>query len=157
MRADAPPRWVRACVWTFLAVFVGCAVGRVEAWPFTGWQLFSHARTELQRGWTATVETQGVEIALADALPGSAYLSGRGAYRGLTQTLQRFERYTPARRSAVCLAWHARAAQADRDGPLIRIYRTQVHVGDRVGVRGAPAVRALAFTCDQRGIVEVTR
>src|SRR5206468_2883631 len=43
---DAVPRWAKWFVSLFLTAFVVCGVVGIEAWPLTGWRLFSHVRTE---------------------------------------------------------------------------------------------------------------
>ena len=43
---SAPGRSVRRFVWIFLAVFLICGAVGLEAWPFSGFRLFSSARTD---------------------------------------------------------------------------------------------------------------
>jgi hypothetical protein len=41
----------RFFVWAFLAVFAVCGLAGIEAWPFSGFRLFSHVRTDQVAGW----------------------------------------------------------------------------------------------------------
>jgi hypothetical protein len=50
---EGTPRWAAWFVGLFLSAFVICAVGGIEAWPLTGWRLFSHLRYEHQTSWRA--------------------------------------------------------------------------------------------------------
>jgi hypothetical protein len=141
---DAPPaapRWARWFVGLYLAVFVVCGVGGLEAWPLTGWRLFADARQAVQPGFQAvTVDRDGREtpIPFADLAAG---------YHGNVQVLKGFAALPRDRQAAVCQAW-AEAVRA-RGGEVaqVRIYQTLTDVSRRVGDRGAPPARTLRFTC----------
>lgn len=67
--ASVSPR-IRWFVRTFLLIFVVCGMARIEAWPLTGWRLFSHVRKPVQTSWRAVVVApSGSEhgMAFADA------------------------------------------------------------------------------------------
>jgi len=141
---DAPPaapRWARWFVGVYLAVFVVCGVGGLEAWPLTGWRLFADARQAVQPGFLAvTVDRDGREtpIPFADLPVG---------YHGNVQVLKGFAALPRGRQAAVCQAW-AEAVRA-RGGEVaqVRIYQTLTDVSRRVGDRGVPPARTLRFTC----------
>ncbi|HKZ75754.1 MAG TPA: hypothetical protein VJ259_03740 [Actinomycetota bacterium] len=49
-REDVPLR-IRAVVAVFLSAFLVCGLAGVEAWPLSGFRLFSHLRTDRPEGW----------------------------------------------------------------------------------------------------------
>ena len=112
---------VKAFVAVFLTVFVACGLFQVEVWPFSGWALFSHLRTDERRAWLVTgVDADGDER----PVPFSAFPA---AYRGQQRVLDGFDDLSPAARQGVCRAWAAewaRTATADDIGEIdeIRIY-----------------------------------
>jgi hypothetical protein len=60
-RADAgPSRAQRALVLGALAILLVGGLGGIEAWPVTGWRLFSHERGPVQSGWVLqTTDARG--------------------------------------------------------------------------------------------------
>jgi hypothetical protein len=112
-------RGVRAFVGVFLALFVGCGLLQVEAWPFSGWRLFSELRTDEVRGWLATsVDAAGIERPIP-------FGSFPDAYRGQLHVLQGFEGLSTSQRLDVCHAWARElAAGTGIDAVEIRIYAT---------------------------------
>jgi hypothetical protein len=108
--ADAVGPGVRAFVAVFLTIFVACALLQVEAWPFSGWRLFSHLRSEEARGWQATVvEPDGSERPIPFAV---------------LHVLQGFDGLSSEGRAAVCGAWSAELAGTGTEGVEIRVYAT---------------------------------
>ena len=133
--------WARRFVAAYLAAFLAAGVFGIEAWPLTGWRLFADARRAHQVTFAAvTVDAAGRErpIPFAD-LP--------IRFRGNVQVLKGFARLPAASQAAVCQAWadavRARGGQVE----AVRIYRLDVDVSRRLGDRGAPPARTLAFTC----------
>jgi hypothetical protein len=120
---DAPPRWARPFAYSFLALFLTCAVANWEAWPLSGWKLFSYARGEVTSGWqVTTVDDRGVERPVDwGALP--------RAYRGWAHVLPSLARGTDADRAGACRAW-ATAVSDDsgRRVTAVRAYRTRSRV-----------------------------
>ncbi|MEA2932056.1 MAG: hypothetical protein QOI56_841 [Actinomycetota bacterium] len=109
---------VRAFVAVFLALFVACALLQVEAWPFSGWKLFSQLRTDETRGWLATaVEAEGVEA----PIPFGSFPPG---HRGELSVLKGFDDLSPDGRRRVCRAWAAELGRMGTDVVEIRIYAT---------------------------------
>jgi hypothetical protein len=103
-------RGVKAFVAVFLAVFVACGLFQLEAWPFSGWALFSHLRTDERRGWLVTgVDADGGER----PIPFSTFPA---AYRGEQRVLDGFDDLSPAGRQGVCRAWAAEWTGTATDG-----------------------------------------
>jgi hypothetical protein len=136
------PRWARVFVWSFLATFVVCGVVGIEAWPFTGFRLFSHLRYEHQTEWQAfAVSPEGRESRLRlSRFP--------GGYNGFPLIMKSFTSRGPRDRADMCQAW-AVAAYGLRGRTLaIRIYAIDRHLEPRQGhAPAAPPIRALAYTC----------
>lgn len=123
-----------------LAALLVCAAAQTEAWPFTGWELFSRVRRAEQAGWLATETTGGGEHLIPfGRLPRSFHNSGH--------TLERFPAMTAAEQQAVCAAWRGALNALHPAQPVeaIRIYRTV----SRIPLDGGPpAVRRTLFhTC----------
>ena len=98
---------VRAFVWGFLALFAACGLAGIEAWPFSGFRLFSNVRTDEVAGWEVTaVDRAGDErpVSMAD--------------RSWLHVAAGMERLPEAERLAVCRVW---APGADIE---LRVYRT---------------------------------
>ena len=106
---------VKAFVALFLAVFVGCGLFQVEAWPFSGWALFSHLRTDELSGWSVT----GVDGDGERPIPFSSFPA---ASRGHQAILDGFEDMTADGRLDVCRAWAAASARTGHPVVEIRIY-----------------------------------
>ncbi|HVF75512.1 MAG TPA: hypothetical protein VM938_10725 [Acidimicrobiales bacterium] len=118
-------RWF---VGLFLGVLAVAAVADVNAWPMTGWRLFSTTRGPTQAGWEAVVvSSTGAEAPVPfERLP-------RG-YRGGRHVLQEFPRLSPSARGAVCRAWVDGARAAGVDAAGVRVYRTR----STVSLGGSP-------------------
>jgi hypothetical protein len=112
-----------------------CALTGTEAWPLSGWKLFSQVRRADQGGWAATAVVDGAEQPFPFArLP--------RAYHGAEHVLAEFPGMSADRRRAVCGAW----ADAMRPRPSeIRVYRTVAHTT----LDGAPptVTRTLFTSC----------
>lgn len=136
------PARVRWFVWAFLTVFVFTGLAEVEAFPFTGWRLFSGLRHERNTSLAAmAVDSSGVETPFSFASLPPAYWWG-------TNLLTGFTRRSPADQAGICDAWAAGARAEGRDVAVIRIYEVVRIVSDRVGDRGAPvSTRSLRITC----------
>jgi len=129
----------RAFVWTFLAVFVVCGVAGLDLWPFTGWHLFSHVRTDRITAWEiTTVDTGGEErpVAFADLPAG---------YRTSSHVAAGLAGLTEAERGDVCRAW-ASADPERRQVVEVRVYRIEESLGDP-----ADRTRELRHTCAVAG------
>jgi hypothetical protein len=145
------PRWARWYVWSFLAAFAVCGVVGIEAWPLTGFRLFSHLRQEQQTDWQAyAVRPNGREI----WLPMSRF---PGGYNGFPLVMKTFSSISAERRSNMCRAWTVAAGGLEPGAVAIRIYILDRHLEPRRGRRAAFApTRALAYTCTN-GVVQEMR
>ncbi len=139
---ERPPAAIRAFVWVFLAAYLLCGALGIEAWPLTGWRLFSSLRTEHQAAWSAvSVDPAGHELRfpLSSATP---------ADRGSALLLNRFSSLAPERRAAACRAWVAEARSLGRTVVAVRIYRLAWDLLPRAnGLPASPPARMLRYTC----------
>lgn len=143
--AGAVPRPARLFAYGFLALLLVTSTGVVEAWPFTGWRLFSHVRSGTVTTWpVVAVGGDGTER----ALDLSAY--GRG-FRGASWLARRFPGLAPARRAEVCQAW-ADAAARSGGAPVeaVRVYQSRRPSPPRPGGAGPPTERLLLYECQRR-------
>lgn len=136
------PRWARAFVWSFLTAFVVCGVVGIEAWPLTGFRLFSHLRYEHQIEWQAfAVAPDGRE----DWLPLSRF---PGGYNGFPLVMKSFASRSPEQQAGMCRAWTLAASGLRGKTTAIRIYSVDRHLQPRQGRRAMAApIRTLAYTC----------
>ena len=138
--SEAPaPRFARPFVAVFLAAIAACAFFTVEAWPLTGWQLFSHVRSDEQSAWSATAVGPGgreVEYPLGN--------SERG-YRGFSFLMNGFADWSPAEQQELCDTWREGAEELlGFEAREVRIYLSQWRLSEREGdraVRGEPQLR----------------
>jgi hypothetical protein len=140
---DRAPAWARWFVGAFLLAFVVCGLTGIEAWPLTGWRLFSHVRTEHQTTWrAAAVDAAGGERGVAFAgLP--------VAYKGFTLIMSRFDELSVARREETCRAWARAVGRSGQDIESLRLYRLDRDlVPRRAGRPATPAGQTLAYECD---------
>ena len=93
------PTGARWFVRVFLAAFFICAVFRIEAWPLTGFRLFSSLRTSTGTTWVAdTVGADGTETRLwFSDLP--------RPYQGFHLVTLGFRRLPASQQRAMCTAW----------------------------------------------------
>lgn len=141
------PRFARPFVAVFLAAVVVCALATIEAWPLTGWRLFSHLRVDEQTTWAATaVDRHGDE----HEYPLGA--SPRG-YRGFVFLMPEFVAGSPARRAELCETWRGGVSELlGFDAREVRIYELDWQLSDRVGERAVPPDRRLRYTCRPGGL-----
>ncbi len=106
-------------VLTFLALFVVCGLFGIEAWPLTGFELFSHPRHDRIPGWEArAVDGSGAEQLIDFTALGRAYRGGLAVMRG-------FPRLSYEQRLEACRAWLAAARRGQGSGVVaVRVYHT---------------------------------
>lgn len=108
-------------------MFVAFGLLGAEAWPLTGWKLFSRVREDTQAGWQVmTVAGDGRERQLDFAG------LGRG-YRGAHHVAAGFPGLDLRERDSVCITW-AKAAAARGPVHQVVVYRVvrRVEPGGRV-------------------------
>lgn len=133
-QVPAGPR--RAVHW-FLLVFAITGVAHLEAWPFTGFRLFSEVRTSLREGWQiVAVDSEGDEHDVhLDDLP--------VAYRNTSRLIPGLAGRTPAEREEVCDAWAAPLRDDGDDVAGIRVYAVTASVRPD----GPPPTLVLTYEC----------
>jgi len=136
------PRAVRWFVRAFLVAFLVCGVVGIEAWPLTGFRLFSHLRHATETSSVAvTVGADGGETPLwFTDLP--------RAYQGFNPVMASF-RALPARSQlATCRAWLAEARHVRTGVTALRIYSLRRPALPRRGDHPAtPPTRTLIYAC----------
>ncbi|HVE47817.1 MAG TPA: hypothetical protein VNA57_13855 [Acidimicrobiales bacterium] len=140
------PLATRVFVYGFLGVFLVTGLAGVEAWPLTGWKLFSRARTDRQVGWEAvTVDGAGREHPVRlSALPRS--------YRGGPHLFSAYRRFSTERIEEACRALVGAVQERDRtDARSLRVYRrvrrSRLGPGSRGRAEVVPVSRDLLYEC----------
>lgn len=137
---DRPQRWARPFVATLLAIFAVCGLLGIEAWPLSGFRLFSAPRSDRSVSWRLVAVTEDAEQIQVNVSRLGA------AYRGFGFVARTFVELGPGDRAELCAVW-ARAARTigvDATGFLIvRIeQRLLPRAGD--GPRDGPHAEAIA-------------
>jgi hypothetical protein len=143
---ERAPRWSRAFVAVFLGAFALCGLLGIEAWPLTGWHLFSRLRSDHQVTWQAIAVTgSGTEQEVRfERLP-RAYSNFRLLMRG-------FSSLSAADRAAACRAWAEAVRREGTSLASLRLYRVDWYVSYRHGSgSGPPPSRTLLYTCGAEG------
>ena len=135
------PRSARLYVAVLLGVFLVTGAAGIEAWPFTGWKLFSGLRTQHDAAWSVAIVEGGAE---------SPYPFARVpvADRSFVQILQRWDRTSPSDRLAICNTWITDARALGIDVDALHLYRIDRDLARRDGDRTAPGTRVLLERCD---------
>ena len=119
-----------------------CAIFAIEAWPLTGWRLFSHPRRATLYGWRAfTFDARGRETRVD-------FARFPRADRHLPLIMQTYGRLSPRRKDAVCRTWAGRVRGLGLQVSGVRIYRTRVDLRRHLHHRHPPAAtRTLFYVC----------
>jgi hypothetical protein len=141
------PGWTRAFVGLFLTAFVICGLLGIEAWPLSGFRLFSHVRTADHTAFVAaTVDDDGLETPIPFGRLPAAYSGFGFVARDLPSLMSR-------ERLSTCRVWiDVAERELGRDVAGVRIYRLDITVLPRTGERAArrPA-RTLVYGCSVEG------
>jgi hypothetical protein len=144
---ESVPRWTRAFVGVFLTAFVLCGLLGIEAWPLSGFRLFSHLRTADHTAFVAvTVNDDGLETPIPfGRLP--------AAYRGFRFVARDLPSLTSEERLTMCRVWMDVAErELERDVAEVRIYRLDITVLPRTDGRAVSrTARSLVYDCSARG------
>jgi hypothetical protein len=136
------PAWARGFVAAFFTLFVVCAVAGINAWPFSGWRLFSQARTEHVAVWTARGVNGAGEVG---PIP---FRLMPPAYASFGLLMRDFPSLPEARQVAMCSAWIEGARAAGVPVVSIRLVRLDSDLLPRSGRRAAEGPqRTVAFEC----------
>ena len=139
--ADPVGRGVVWFVRIFLAVTLACAVLGLEAWPFTGFRLFSSLRTESQTVWQAdAVGALGRETLVDfNSLP--------RAYQGFPLLMPGMSSLSSQEQTATCEAFLQELRSRDPSVSALRIYKQSWQELPRSGSRPAQTSRTLVYGC----------
>lgn len=125
-----------------------CGAFSIEAWPLTGWRLFSHERRQITTSWEATsVDALNTET----PIPFDRFDK---ADQHFINVMSGYRRLSPGKQEATCQAW-ARLVREHGGSTAggLRLYATTRDMRRHVG-RDEPvaATRKLRWTCaDRRG------
>lgn len=98
-----------------LAAFLICGVFGIEAWPLSGFRLFSAPRGPISTGWRlVAVGPDGVERSV------SVWRLG-AAYRGFGFVARTFLDLPPEDQAATCEAWLRATASIGIDAEMLRV------------------------------------
>ncbi len=143
--AQSVPRSLRIGVGAFLAVFVFTGIFEIQAWPFTGWRLFSKTRSD---------ESVALVAVAVDRAGHSYPLHGRrvSALRNLSAVAGYFDGLSTASKAATCRAWLSSVRRVVPSAVAVSIYRmTQQLVPRSRGRPTLPPVKNLAIQCSAAG------
>ncbi|HJP65243.1 MAG TPA: hypothetical protein VKA30_02940 [Actinomycetota bacterium] len=149
---DVVPVRTRLFVWAFLAAFAVCGAMGVEAWPLTGFRLFSHLRTrDLVTYRTVAVDTAGTEAPVPfGRLP--------VAYKGFGLIAPTLPALPADRARSACRDLLAAVRDRSPEVAGIRVYRLSTDLSIRDGSRPAgPATRSLIYHCSPGGMGHAPR
>ena len=128
MTSTSAQRHARPFVAGFLAVLVVCALGPLNLWPFSNWELFSRLRTDKESAWEAV----------------AVYRSG-GKHDYAIASVPRDDR------GAMCNAWLHSGTKFGPGTRSVRVYHVQWLLSDRRGNRPAPRHDTFAWSCSAKG------
>jgi len=138
----APGRGIRLFVGAFLGLFLITGLVGLEAWPLTGWKLYSHVRHGDFWDWQVlAVGADGAERAVdLRHLP--------AAYHGVPYLLKGFDGLAPPDREVACsaLGVAARAQYDDVTGVAVDHVRGRIPV-DPGNPPGPPTRRIRVHQC----------
>jgi hypothetical protein len=114
---ERPQPWARPFVAVLLAAFVTCGVLGIEAWPFSGFRLFSAPRGAVTTGWRLiAVTADGEQVQVNVSRLGAAY-------RGFGFVARSFDDLTARERAAVCGVWLRAAASIGIAAAALQLVR----------------------------------
>jgi hypothetical protein len=114
---ERPQPWARPFVAVLLAAFVTCGVLGIEAWPLSGFRLFSAPRGAVATGWRlVAVTADGEQVRVNISRLGAAY-------RGFGFVARSFGDLTAPERAAVCGAWLRGAASIGIDAAALQLVK----------------------------------
>ena len=114
---ERPQPWARPFVALLLTAFVTCGVLGIEAWPLSGFRLFSAPRNSVTTGWRmVAVRADGEQVPVNVSRLGAAY-------RGFGFVARSFDDLTMPEQAAVCEAWIRAAASIGIDAAAFRLVK----------------------------------
>jgi hypothetical protein len=130
----------------FLTAFIVCGLAGIEAWPLTGFRLFSHLRHEETVSWErSAVDADGRERAVTFAgLP--------DGYRSFVLVVKSFQASPKDQRDAMCRTWVDGLRRLDGGVRAMRVYEVDRSLlPRRDGHSAAEPKKRLVFTCSEAG------
>ena len=111
--------WARPFVALLVAAFLACGILGIEAWPLSGFRLFSAPRSSVSTGWRlVAITSDGSEEPVNVSRLGSAY-------RGFGFVARSFEDLPTADRNAVCRVWLRAARSIGIEAVGLRLVRVE--------------------------------
>ena len=142
---ERPQPWARPFVAVVLAAFLLCGVLGIEAWPLSGFRLFSAPRSSVTTAWRLVALTaDGEEVPVNVSRFGAAY-------RGFGFVARSFDQLPASEQVAVCRAWLRAAASIGVDAATLQLVKVDQPLmpRDDEGPRSEPR-RTIVSTC--RGV-----
>jgi hypothetical protein len=120
--ADQLPAWARPAVYAFLAAVLVCGLFAVEAWPLTGFRLYSDTRPEKRFTHQIVAElADGTErVVDLDELP--------LGYHNTNLWIRGFDHYSQAEREEICAGWIVPLEEDGLDVVAVRIDTLRTHL-----------------------------
>lgn len=133
---DPIPRWTRVFAYGLIAVVLCAGVASFEAWPLSGFKLFSATRGPTRVSWELQAVVDGEEQKVA--------IGETGAELGYsTLVLADFDEMSAGERDDVCAAWVAPLRESGAPVDELRIYRITADIRPE----SDPPVIKLMWTC----------
>ncbi len=137
-RADAHdvPLWTRCVAYGLIGLVALAGVASIEAWPLSGFKLFSATRGPTRVSWELQAVVDGEEqfVSVGDA----------GAELGYsTLVLADFDEMSARERDDICDAWVAPLRTSGTPVDALRVYR----ITSDIRPDGAEPVVKLMWTC----------
>jgi hypothetical protein len=143
----AVPWRVRWFVRAFLVAFAVCGLAGVEAWPLSGFRLFSHLRQEQVAWW------QPVVVDHAGVASDFSFSSLPSRDRDFVLTMRAFPSMSGERQARVCRTWLGSMRTHGLEAAELRLYLVERHLVPRSNSHPAtPPTRTLRFRCSDGGV-----
>jgi hypothetical protein len=119
--------WARPFVTVLLTAFVTCGVFGIEAWPLSGFRLFSAPRSSVTTGWRLVAIT-------ADDGQVTVNVSKLGAaYRGFGFVARSLDLLPASERISVCRTWLRAVESIGIDATGLRLMKVEQRLRPRDG------------------------
>jgi hypothetical protein len=144
---ERPQPWARPFVAILLAAIVTCGLLGIEAWPLSGFRLFSAPRSSLSTGWRlVAITTDGEQVSVNVSRFGAAY-------RGFGFVARSFDDLTASERAALCGVWRRATLSIGIDAAGLMLVRVeqQLEPRDRNGPLTDPH-RTVEATCSAEAV-----
>jgi hypothetical protein len=112
-----PQPWARPFVTVLLTATLTCGVLGIEAWPLSGFRLFSTPRSSVTTGWRLVALTADDE-----QVPVNVSRLG-AAYRGFGFVARSLDELPTSDRAAVCTVWFRAVASIGIDATALQLVR----------------------------------